>query len=357
MLGIGGRAGLPGPVADLVGRLAAAGAPLLAVDLPSGVAADTGAVPAEAVAAAATVTFGTRKPCHLLEPARRRCGPVRVVDIGLDPTGTPPALRQWEAADVAGRWPVPGPTSDKYTRGVVGVDTGSEQYPGAGVLSTHGAVYAGAGMVRFTGPDAARTALHQLLPNVVYGDGRVQAWLLGSGWGDRPDGRQRVATALEQGLPLVVDADGLRFLPDRVPDHVLLTPHAGELARLLGVARTAVTDDPVGAVRAAADRTGATVLLKGATQLVAAPGAATVDVAVPGPGWTGQAGSGDVLGGICGTLVAAGLPVREAAVCAASVQALAARTHPGPLPPQDLARRLPRVVAELVAGLDPDRSA
>lgn len=341
VLGIGGRAGLPEDLALLVERLAALeGAPaVLAVDLPSGVETDTGAVPAASFAATRTVTFGTLKPCHLLEPARSRCGTVELVDIGLDPTGATPAVRAWDAADIAAAWPVPGPTADKYSRGVVGVATGSEHYPGAAVMSVFGAVYGGAGMVRFHGPDAARPVLLERLPNVVYATGRVQSWLLGSGWGDQPDGRRRVADVVATGLPTVLDADALTYLPKSLPDHVLLTPHAGELARLLGRERADVTADPIGSVRAAADRTGATVLLKGASQLVARPGEETVDLAVAGPSWTGQAGSGDTLGGLCAALLAAGCSAREAGVLGASIQAMTAAKHPGPLPPHELVRR------------------
>ena len=121
---------------------------------------------------------------------------------------------------------------------------------------------------------------------------------------------------------------------------VVPTPHAGELAALLGASRDEVAADPVAAVRAAAERTGCTVLLKGASQFVATPGDARVWIAVPGPAWTAQAGSGDVLAGICGTLLAAGLPPVKAALAAASVQALTASAHPGPMPPHELAARL-----------------
>jgi len=140
-------------------------------------------------------------------------------------------------------------------------------------------------------------------------------------------------------VPGVLDADGIGHRPDRLPDAWLLTPHAGELARLLGVERSEVEDDPLAAVRAGAERTGATVLLKGATQLVARPGVRTVEVAVPGPSWTGRAGSGDTLGGLCAAVLATGRPAHEAAVLGASLQALAAAAHPGPLPPHVLAER------------------
>ncbi len=363
VLGIGGRAGLPADLADLaktVGELRAdpeTGPAVLAVDLPSGVDADTGAVPADSFGATSTVTFGTLKPCHLLEPGRSRCGSVTVVDIGLAAEDETPGIAAWEAADIAAAWPTPAPTADKYARGVVGVATGSESYPGAAVLSVFGAVYGGAGMVRFHGPDAARPVLLEQLPNVVYADGRVQSWLLGSGWGDQPDGRRRVADVIATGLPVVVDADALRYLPSRLPEHVLLTPHAGELARLLGCGRSEVTADPVTAVRAAADRTGATVLLKGASQLVATPGADTVQLAVPGPSWTGQAGSGDTLGGLCAALLAAGCGARDAGVLGASVQAMTAAEHPGPLPPHELARRFATTIGALADAGKSRRSA
>ena len=349
VLGIGGRPGLPDDLAALIDGAVARRIPILAVDLPSGVDTDTGQAPAGSVRATRTVTFGTLKPCHLIEPAATQCGQIELVDIGLDDSRMAPALAAWEPADVAAHWPVPGPTSDKYARGVVGIDAGSQAYPGAGVLSTYGAVHGGAGMVRFLGAPRSAEIIVRDLPNVVFGEGRVQSWLVGSGWGDRDDGDDVIAGLVAEGLPLVVDADGLRYLPDRLPGTVLLTPHAGELARLLGVERAEVSADPVAAVRRAADDTGATVLLKGATQLVATPGADTVEVAVPGPAWTGQAGSGDVLGGLCAAVLAAGVEARTAAVLAASVQAMAAARFPGPVPPQALARHCATVIGEFSA--------
>jgi len=222
---------------------------------------------------------------------------------------------------------------------VVGIDSGSEHYLGAAVMNTYGAVYAGAGMVRFLGPSSAHPMITTNLPNVVFAPGRVQAHLLGSGWGDKSDGTRSVADAVDSGLPGVLDADGLGYRPDRMPDTWVLTPHAGELATLLGVERAEVEGDPLAAVRAGVERTGATVMLKGSTQLVARPGVKTVELAVPGPAWTGQAGSGDTLGGLCAAVLAAGRPAHEAAVLAASLQAITAAVHPGPLPPHVLAER------------------
>ncbi len=125
--------------------LADADSPVVAVDLPSGVESDTGAVPAASIGATRTVTFGVFKACHLLEPARSRSGLVELVDIGLPLDDATPALAAWEEADVVAGWPVPGATADKYARGVVGIDTGSDHYPGAAILSTFGAVFGGAG--------------------------------------------------------------------------------------------------------------------------------------------------------------------------------------------------------------------
>nr|WP_156610054.1 bifunctional ADP-dependent NAD(P)H-hydrate dehydratase/NAD(P)H-hydrate epimerase [Auraticoccus cholistanensis] len=353
-LGIGGRGGLTGTASRLAEVCARTGARVLAVDLPSGLVADSGAVH-ESFTATRTVTFGTRRLVHLQQPAASRCGRVEVADIGL--RLPEPDLRGWEVADLAAALPVPGPTDHKYSRGVVGLDTGSAQYPGAALLGVLGAVHTGVGMVRYLG-SAAETVTARL-PNVVTAAGRVQALVLGSGWGADEDGPRRLREAFarthDEGSALLLDADALAALPALVedptprpaPDRLLLTPHAGELARLLDRDRDDVETDPLGAAREAATRYGATVLLKGASQYVVRPGVDVVDVALPGPAWTGQAGSGDVLAGICGSLLAGGLPAGDAAAAGASLQALAAARHPGPQPPQTLAERLP----ELVAGL------
>jgi ADP-dependent NAD(P)H-hydrate dehydratase / NAD(P)H-hydrate epimerase len=348
ILGIGGRPGLPDPVARLVQSVAAQGIPTIAVDLPSGVAADTGAVPGAAVQATETVTFGERKPCHLLQPALSRCGSISVIDIGLGTDHDETAdLVGLDEDDLARAWPYPTERSDKYGRGVVGVDTGSDQYPGAAVMSVYGAVYGGAGYVRFLGAERPASIISAQLPNVVFSPGRVQAHLFGSGWGERADGAKILAAVAEEGLPAVVDADGISYLPTPAPSSWLLTPHAGELARLLERERSWVEEDPVRAVTAGAQQTGATVLLKGATQLIAAPNASPVLVAVPGPAWTAQAGSGDVLGGVCAALLAAGVDAQRAGQLGASLQAVAAAEHPGVLAPQELARAIGQTLGRL----------
>ncbi|MDO5498938.1 MAG: NAD(P)H-hydrate epimerase [Propionibacteriaceae bacterium] len=342
--GIGGRDGISGPLAELA-TAARVAADVVAVDLPSGLGVESVRPTEPVFEADATVTFGAWKPSLLVSPARELAGEVTFVDIGLHPQE--PLIVQWEAVDVARVWPFPTSTSDKYGRGVVGLDAGSADYPGAGLLALGGAVCAGAGMVRFLGPESLRDTVIAHFPNVVHGQGRCQAYLCGPGWGQSRERRTELESVLATGAPTVIDADALGLLPGQLGEHVLLTPHAGELARLLGVERSAVETDPIGSVRAATERTGATVLLKGATQYAARPGDSCVHVAVPGPPWTGQAGSGDTLAGICATLLAAGLDARTAAVAAASAQAITARAHPGPHPPTEIARRLPDTIAEL----------
>lgn len=351
IFGIGGRPGLDGDLLRLARACQDAGVPVTAVDIPSGLAADeAGDYPC--FHAERTVTFGSAKPCQVMQPAAEHCGEVEVVDIDLHWTAIgelgQPVIRRWEAADVARRWPVPTVRSDKYSRGVVGIDAGSATYPGAGVLVAYGAVYAGCGMVRSLGAEEVARATVAAIPSVVTAPGRVQAWVVGSGWGHHREGARRLAEVLDDDVPVLVDADGLRHVDEVMlrPD-CLITPHAGELARLLGVERAEVEAHPIEHARAAADRTQATVLLKGATQYVARPGERSVDVAVPGPAWTAQAGSGDTLSGICGALLAAGLPAAEAAVCAASLQSLTAAAEP-PLPPHELARRFGRTLQGLL---------
>lgn len=346
--GIGGRAGLSGDLARIA-EAARGHADTVAVDLPSGLDADAARPSGPVFPADATVTFGALKPCLLTEPARSLAGAVSLIDIGLEPDADRAELTQWGLAELAAAWPFPGPTSDKYSRGVVGIDAGSAHYPGAGLLAVGGAVHAGPGMVRFLGDERAGSVVVQRFPNVVTASGRCQAHLLGPGWGDRDDARTTIESVLATGLPVVLDADALHHLPQRSLGRALLTPHAGELASLLGTERDRVEAEPRRAVRAAADRTGATVLLKGATQYVAEPGRSGVHTAIPGPAWTGQAGSGDTLAGVCATLLAAGLRPRDAALAGASLQAYTASRHPGPWPPQELAERFPEVIASFLS--------
>lgn len=344
VFGTDGRPGLPDDVATFAEACCELGVPVVSVDLPSGLAADSPLAPTS-FDAACTVALGAAKVVHLCQPARGRCGRLAHVDLGLDLPR--PVLRAFTLAEFVAALPIPDATSDKYSRGVVGLDTGSLEYVGAGTLSALGAVYSGAGMVRFVGPHAEPVRLE--LPNVVTSPGRVQVWVLGCGWGDDRANRGLVESHLADGVPAVLDADALRpdVLPEHLPSGCLLTPHAGELARLLECERVDVVASPVEHARRAAERYGATVLLKGATQYVVTP-AGDATVAIGGPAWTAQAGSGDVLAGACGTMLAAGLDAREAALVAASLQAFAADRLAGPYPPQDVARSFPAVVASIM---------
>ncbi|RRD46579.1 NAD(P)H-hydrate epimerase [Tessaracoccus sp. OH4464_COT-324] len=337
--GLGSRPGLPDDVAAVARAAAEAGATVVSVDLPSGLDADSPEAH-PSFAADVTVTFAAAKPCHECHPAAARCGRVVVADIGVAVNVARAAAV--EERDLSRWWRTPDASSDKYSRGVVLLDTGSERFPGAAVLTAAGALHAGAGLVRYVGPAVGQVLARY--PSVVAGWGRAQAVVIGSGWG-APDAA-RARAAADTGLPVVADAEAIQSLPEGRHANWLITPHAGELARLLGVERRQVERDPMGSARLAAMRTGATCLLKGGTQYVARPDG-VVTVALGGVGWSAVAGSGDVLAGICGALLAQGLAPWQAATAGASVQALAARRHPGPYPPDSAAAFLPGVIAEL----------
>ncbi|WUR86496.1 NAD(P)H-hydrate dehydratase [Streptomyces phaeochromogenes] len=329
IVGIGGKGGLrpdAAPLADLARESRAA---VVAVDLPSGVEADTGEVRGAAVRADLTVTFGTHKPGLLVDPAKEYAGSVRLVDIGLS-LPDEAELEALQHADVAALLPVPGAESDKYRRGVVGIVAGSARYPGAAVLAVAGALRGGAGAVRYVGPagDAVIARFPETLVSAGSPEraGRVQAWVAGPGVGDDADS---VAAVLRADVPVLVDADGLRLAERDVvrarTAPTLLTPHAGEAAALLGVSRDEVEGARLTSVRELAAAYGATVLLKGSTTLVAEPGGGAVRVNPTGTAWLATAGSGDVLSGLTGSLLAAGLGARDAGSVGAYLHGLAGR--------------------------------
>ncbi|MFJ2259833.1 NAD(P)H-hydrate dehydratase [Streptomyces sp. NPDC087844] len=329
IVGIGGKGGLRPDAARLLDVLGEIRAAVVAVDLPSGVEADTGEVRGAAVRADLTVTFGTHKPGLLVDPAREYAGSVRLVDIGLALPGDP-ELEALQHADVAALLPVPGAESDKYRRGVVGIAAGSSRYPGAAVLAVSGALRGGAGAVRYVGPagDAVIARFPETLVSTGSPEqaGRVQAWVVGPGAGDDGD---VVAAVLKADVPVLIDADGLR-LADRDAVRArraptLLTPHAGEAAALLGVPREEVEGARLASVRELAEQYGATVLLKGSTTLIASPGGGPVRVNSTGTGWLATAGSGDVLSGLTGSLLAAGLDALDAGSVGAYLHGLAGR--------------------------------
>ncbi len=338
LLGIGGRGGLRPAGAALAERIPP-GVPVVAVDLPSGVDADTGEVAGPAVTADVTVTFGAYKPGLLIDPGASRAGAVHLVDIGLELPE--PEVEALQHADVARLLPEPTAASDKYRRGVVGIVAGSAQYPGAAVLAVAGALRGGAGAVRYVGP-AADSVLARY-PETLIGPGRVQAWVIGPGLGEGRAGE--VADLLAGDAAVLVDADGLRGLDPAVlrarTAPTLLTPHAGEAAALLGVARESVEAGRLAAVRRLAERYGATVLLKGSTTLVASAGGRPVRVNPTGTPWLATAGSGDVLSGLAGSLLAGGLSGADAGAVGAYLHGLAARRAGGPLLAHQVAESLP----------------
>ncbi|WP_407837679.1 NAD(P)H-hydrate dehydratase [Streptomyces sp. DSM 116496] len=348
LVGIGGRGALRPAAAALVERIPA-GAVVVAVDLPSGVDADTGEVAGAAVAADVTVTFGAYKPGLLIDPGASRAGALHLVDIGLGEVLPAPEAEALQHAGVAGLLPEPTPSSDKYRRGVLGVVAGSARYPGAAVLAVAGALRGGAGAVRYVGPPAVADAVLARYPETLIGTGRVQAWVVGPGLGD--EGGPEVREALAQPVPVLVDADGLRGLdPGELRARAaptLLTPHAGEAAALLGVARETVEAGRLEAVRGLAERYGAVTLLKGSTTLIAPAGPGPVRVNPTGTPWLATAGSGDVLSGLAGSLLAAGLPAVDAGSVAAYLHGLAARLTGGPLLAHQVAEALPRAWREV----------
>jgi hydroxyethylthiazole kinase-like uncharacterized protein yjeF len=337
IVGLSARGPLRAPAAALVERITA---PVVAVDLPSGVDPDSGAVDGPAVRADLTVTFGGLKPVHVLAPAR--CGTVRLVDIGLGPELGEPDAVVLDPDDVGSAWRFPGPDDDKYTQGVTGVAAGSATYPGAAVLATGAAVMATSGMVRYAGSaaDEVRSRWPEVVATGSVADaGRVQAWVVGPGLGTGAAGREVLAAVLRDGAAACVDADGITLLatnPElwdaRDPDTpIVLTPHDREFARIAEPLGIRLGSDRVVAARDLAKRTASVVLLKGHSTIVAAPdGRVLINQARSA--WLATAGSGDVLAGLIGALLAAGLEAWLAAGCAAWVHeragSLAARGVP-----------------------------
>jgi ADP-dependent NAD(P)H-hydrate dehydratase / NAD(P)H-hydrate epimerase len=368
LIGIGGHGGLREPAATLAGlaaRARADGALVIAVDLPSGIDADTGEVHGAAVQADVTVTFGTLKPGLLVDPGACRAGPAELIDIGLGPYLSAPAAISLQAADVAAILPRPAAESDKYRRGVLGLVAGSDQYTGAAVLSCGGAIHGGAGMVRFVSAAVAVDVVRQHWPEAVLttydpdrprlaieAAGRVQAWAIGPGIGTGPQAEALLAAVLATDVPVLIDADGLTVLAAhrdllRRPAPVLITPHAGELARLLSADRADIEARRLHYVRAAAAELRVTVLLKGSTTVIAEPdGSQPVLVNSTGTSWLATAGSGDVLSGLAGSLLAQGADTPHAAAAAAYLHGMAGRlaARDAPIGASDLIGAIPAAI-------------
>lgn len=326
ILGTGARGGLRGTAAELVALLQELKPALVvACDVPSGVDADTGEAHWPVLAADVTVTFGGIKAGLLADPGEGCAGRVDLVRIGIEDSLLQPFLRRLDRDALAALLPAPGRREHKYSRGVLGIVAGSERYPGAAMLSVESAVVSGAGMVRYLGPESAAGKVLANTPEAIVESGepgRVQAWLVGPGISGTPADhggeqhrrvRRVLQDALKAGQPAVVDAGALSLLPARCPANWILTPHAGELATFLSeradasgetaVTRGDVESRPLHFVRLAAEASGATVLLKGATTMVASPGGAVFSQSEGTP-WLATAGSGDVLAGLLGSLAA-----------------------------------------------------
>jgi hydroxyethylthiazole kinase-like uncharacterized protein yjeF len=336
IVGIGGRGGLRGLAAELAG--AADGIVTVAVDVPSGVDADTGWAGDAAVRADHTVTFGALKPGLVVGRGAQLSGLVRLVDIGFGPSLPPGSVHVLEADDVRARLPTPGGDDDKYSRGVVGIAAGSEQYAGAGVLATGAALVGGAGMVRYVGfaPDAIRARYPEVVvhPDARPADVRVQAWVVGPGLGTDDTAMSLLSEVLQTDLPVIIDADAITLVA-RSPGLVrnrrsptVLTPHDREFARVAD----GPSADRLASVRRAAKDLGVTVLLKGNATIVADPDG-TAYINTTGTPWLGTAGSGDVLSGLIGSLLASGLPPPLAAAVGTYVHGVAGQRAAAGGPP------------------------
>ncbi|AWN50342.1 NAD(P)H-hydrate dehydratase [Methylobacterium sp. 17Sr1-1] len=376
LFGAGLSRPLDGDAAALVGRVNAAGVPVLAVDVPSGLDGDTGAARGPVVAATETVTFVRRKPGHLLLPGRRLCGPVTVARIGIPDAvvaGIAPQAHVngpdlWGAA-----FPRLAEDSHKYTRGHAVVLSGPAHRTGAARLAARGALRIGAGLVTVLSPtpalaeNAAQLTAIMLRPcdgaddlDDALTDERLNAIVAGPGLGTGAPTRDLVRVAAEAGRGLVLDADALTSFSGKADElaemiaaggaQAVVTPHEGEFARLFkGVAAVPAEGSKLARARAAAAHLDAVVVLKGPDTVIAAPdGRAAINP--NGTPWLGTAGSGDVLCGFIGGLLAQGMEPFEAATAAVWLHAAAGRRHGPGLIAEDLPEMMPGVLGEVLAG-------
>jgi hydroxyethylthiazole kinase-like uncharacterized protein yjeF len=374
LFGAGLDRAIKGEPFDMIEAINANEAPVLAVDLPSGINGTTGSVMGTAVRAAETVTFFRRKPAHLLLPGRLHCGRVRVADIGIDakvlaeiePKTFENIPTFWHTS-----YPIPDIEGHKYHRGHVVVVSGGPAATGAARLSARGALRAGAGLVTLASPQDAlavnAAALMAVMVRAVdtvvefgemIADKRFNACVIGPGAGVGERTRDFVVTALSAKRATVLDADALTSFagsPEQLFEairhssdpQVVLTPHEGEFPRLFSdISNKHPLRSKLERVRAAAERAGAVVLLKGADSVVASPdGRATI--AANAPPWLATAGAGDVLSGMIAGLLAQGVPAFEAASISVWMHGEAAREAGPGLIAEDLPETLPAVTRHL----------
>jgi len=359
---------------DIIEAVNASGAPVLSVDLPSGINGGTGTVMGVAVRATETVTFFRRKPGHLLLPGRVYCGRVRVADIGIDPRvldEIQPITHENSVDLWKPYFPVPRTEGHKYARGHAVVVSGGIAATGAARLATRGALRAGAGLVTLASPrDALAVNAASLTAVMIRAidtktefaelllDKRHNACVIGPGAGVGEHTRDFVLGALSAGPALVLDADALTSFadaPDQLFDvikakaesQVVLTPHQGEFSRLFSdMSNKHPLRSKLERVRAAAERSGAVVLLKGPDTVVASPdGRATISSNAPP--WLATAGSGDVLAGMIAGILAQGVPAFEAACIAVWMHGEAGNEAGPGLIAEDLPEVLPAVFRRL----------
>ncbi|SDM98371.1 NAD(P)H-hydrate dehydratase [Afipia sp. GAS231] len=371
-------AGLNRPVngdpLDMIEAVNANGAPVLAVDLPSGINGTSGAVMGAAIDAVETVTFFRRKPAHLLMPGRKHCGHVRVADIGIDALVLD-EIRPQTFENVPEAWqqsfPVPGIDGHKYARGHAVAVCGDLTSTGAARLAARGALRAGAGLVTVASPRDAlvvnAAALTAVMVRAVdtpvefadmLNDKRLNAIVIGPGAGVGARTRDLVHTALSAKRSLVLDADALTSFaeaPDRLFEQikasedpqVVLTPHEGEFPRLFSDSSNKHPGrSKLERVRAAAERCGAVVLLKGPDTVVASPDG-RASIASNAPPWLATAGAGDVLAGMIAGFLAQGVPAYEAACIGVWMHGEGAREAGPGLIAEDLTEVLPAVLRRL----------
>lgn len=329
LFGTGLTRGLQPELAARLHDLCAQARVRVAVDLPSGVQTDTGAVLSPVPDFDLTVTFAPLKPAHLLQPAAANCGRVVTVDIGVDAGSSlsslgRPMLRK------------PGPDDHKYTRGYVAVVAG--EMPGAAALAATAALGAGAGYVRLIAPEPLRVA-HAIVqsrdPEVLVADPRIGAVVVGPGLGRSETARRLLQSALSAGRPMVLDGDALHLVSGGLAGHIL-TPHEGEFRAMfprLG------QPSKVERARAASAETGAVVVYKGADTVIAAPDGQAV-IAAEGSSWLSTAGTGDVLAGAIGAMLSRGLTPFEAAQAGVWLHGAAAGRLGAAFTADDLARAL-----------------
>jgi ADP-dependent NAD(P)H-hydrate dehydratase / NAD(P)H-hydrate epimerase len=351
LFGTGFR-GEPRPeAAESIERMNAAGVPVVSVDVPSGVDASTGEVAGAAVRADLTVTFHGRKVGLAVAPGHFHAGDVVVADIGLAPRETETRL---VTPEILSAIPRRRPEDNKYTAGTVLVVGGAPGLTGAACLATRAAFRADAGYVAVAVPERSLPIVEtQLLEavKVTWADAaetaaKAGALAIGPGLGRTPEASALRAQLLAAGEQCVVlDADALHELkPGDWGERAVLTPHAGELARLLGQESAWVNAHRLAAARAAVERFGCVCLLKGADTIVAAPGRGALVVLADAPGLA-SAGTGDVLTGVVAAFLAKGVDPLLAAAAGATAHALAARTLPQRgLVAGDVIEALPRVL-------------